>query len=98
MGARGRGRSTRQTGTGASHLEVIITDQPRAAAEAAIAQLGVGLTVDEMLESPYYLIGTVAYMVDRLQELRHLYGVSYILFFPEYTDAFAPVIARLAGV
>jgi probable F420-dependent oxidoreductase len=77
---------------------VIITDQPRAAAANAIEQLGVGLTVDEMLESPYYLIGTVDYMVDRLQELRHLYGVSYILVFPEYTDAFAPVIARLAGI
>jgi probable F420-dependent oxidoreductase len=77
---------------------VIITDRPRAAAETAIAQLGVGLTVDEMLESPYYLIGTVDYMVDRLQELRHLYGVSYILVFPEYTEAFAPVIARLAGI
>jgi probable F420-dependent oxidoreductase len=76
---------------------LVVPDNPRAAAEATIAHLGVGLTVDEMLESPYYLIGTVDSMVDRLHELRELYGVSYILVFPEYTDAFAPVIARLAG-
>jgi probable F420-dependent oxidoreductase len=76
---------------------VIVTDQPHAAAEAAIAQLGVALSVDEMLESPYYLIGSVDYMVDRLRELRRLYGISYILVFPRDTEAFAPVLARLSG-
>ena len=77
---------------------VVVTDDRRTAAEAVIAQQGVALTVDEILESPYYLIGTVDYMVDRLRELRHLYGISYILVFPRDTEAFAPVIARFASI
>ncbi len=45
----------------------------------------------------YYLIGTVDFMLDRLRELRLLYGISYILVFPRDTEAFAPVVARLSG-
>jgi alkanesulfonate monooxygenase SsuD/methylene tetrahydromethanopterin reductase-like flavin-dependent oxidoreductase (luciferase family) len=82
----------------ALHLwRVVATDDPRTAAEAVIAQQNVALTVDELLKSPYYLIGTVDYMIDRLRELRDLYGISYILVFPRDTEAFAPVLARLFG-
>jgi probable F420-dependent oxidoreductase len=77
---------------------VVVTEDRQAAAETVIAQQGVALTAEEVLESPYYLIGTVDFMVDRLRELRHLYGISYILVFPRDTDAFAPVIARLASI
>ena len=50
----------------------------------------------EMLESPYALIGSVEQIVETLQERRERYGFSYITVFGDI-DAFAPVVARLAG-
>jgi len=59
------------------------------------------LTAAQVLQSPYFLIGSVEALVDRLQELRARHGISYISLFPATTareiEAFAPVVARLAG-
>jgi hypothetical protein len=52
---------------------------------------------DEFLEAPYCLIGTVAQIVEQLQERRERYGISYITVHGGYTQALAPVIERLAG-
>jgi hypothetical protein len=48
-------------------------------------------------EAARELVGTVDQMVEDLIERRRRWGVSYIVIFEAYIDAFAPVIARLSG-
>ena len=43
------------------------------------------------------LIGTVDQMVEDLQARRERWGFSYYVISEPYLDAFAPVVARLAG-
>jgi hypothetical protein len=55
------------------------------------------LSPEEVLESPYVLIGTVDEIVEDIQARRERWGISYYSVFEPYVDAFAPVVARLAG-
>jgi probable F420-dependent oxidoreductase len=75
---------------------VVVTDYRRQAAEE-LASRWTQLSPDEILESPYVLIGTVDQMIDDLQVRRKRWDVSYYVVFEPYVDAFAPVVARLAG-
>jgi hypothetical protein len=50
-----------------------------------------------LLESPYWLIGSIDEMVVRLEQLRETLGISYIVAREDAVEAFAPVVARLAG-
>jgi hypothetical protein len=43
------------------------------------------------------LIGTVDQLVDELQARRERWAISYYVIFEPYLDAFAPIVARLAG-
>jgi probable F420-dependent oxidoreductase len=59
-------------------------------------------TVEEVLESPRYLVGSVEQIVEQLLENRERYGISYISVLdfpgmPSNVEALAPVVARLAG-
>jgi hypothetical protein len=72
-----------------------VTDDPRAAAEELARASGV--TPEHVLASPYYLVGSIDGIVERLVTLREQYGVSYYSVFPRDVEAFAPVVARLAG-
>jgi probable F420-dependent oxidoreductase len=74
---------------------VAVTEDRRAGAQAISQRRG--RPVEEILRSPYYLIGTIDSIVDRLVEQREQVGISYISVYPQYTKAFAPVVARLAG-
>jgi alkanesulfonate monooxygenase SsuD/methylene tetrahydromethanopterin reductase-like flavin-dependent oxidoreductase (luciferase family) len=76
--------------------EVAVTDNPRAAAEAIAAKRS--RPVDQVLESPYFLIGSIDAIVDKALELRERHGVSYISVFPSDTETFAPVVARLKAM
>jgi probable F420-dependent oxidoreductase len=73
----------------------VVTDHPREAAER-IAQIW-GITPEVVLESIYFLVGTVDGIVDEIQMWRERFGISYICVGPEFMDEFAPVVARLAG-
>jgi len=53
--------------------------------------------VEHILASPYYLIGTVDAIVEKLVGLRERHHVSHFTIFESDTAAFAPVVARLAG-
>ena len=75
---------------------VIITDQRRQAAEE-LARRWTQLSPDDILQSPYVLIGTVDQVVDDLQARRQRWDISYYVTFEPYMEAFAPVVARLAG-
>jgi probable F420-dependent oxidoreductase len=54
-------------------------------------------TREATLEMPATLIGSVDAMVERIQRDRELYGISYRGIPSFAMDAFAPVVARLAG-
>ena len=74
---------------------VSVTDDPRTAAKD-LAQ-AYGLTPEHVLASPYFLVGSIDGIVERLVSLREQYGVSYYSVGPDVQEAFAPVVARLAG-
>ncbi len=75
---------------------VVVTNDRRQAAEE-LARRWSQLTPDEILQSPYVLIGTIDQMVEDLQTYRDRWGISYYVVHESYVDAFAPVVARLAG-
>ena len=79
---------------------VIVTDDRQRAAEERARKLQAGgstVTADVLLPSPYWLIGSVDEMVERLVHLRATHGISYIVAREDAFEAFAPVVARLAG-
>jgi probable F420-dependent oxidoreductase len=86
---------------------VIITDDRRGAAhellanhrqaaEAAGRERDI-LTVDQALETPFLLIGTVEEIADQLRRGRERWGFSFITVHQPYMAAFAQVIERLRG-
>jgi probable F420-dependent oxidoreductase len=75
---------------------VVVTEDRRAAAEE-LARHWPELSADEILQSPYLLVGTVKQMVEDLEARRQRWGISYYGIHEPYLDAFAPVVARLAG-
>jgi probable F420-dependent oxidoreductase len=74
---------------------VEITNDRRAAAERIAADLPV--SVEDVLDSPAVLIGTVDEIVESLLERRERYGFSYVVILEPVMEAFAPVVERLAG-
>lgn len=55
------------------------------------------LGVDELLEAPQLLLGTVAEIIDQLLARRERYGFSYITVFEPELEQFAPVVKELSG-
>lgn len=74
---------------------LVITDDTRQAAEDLAQKWH--MTGEEALETPWALIGTVDQIVDTLRERRERHGVSYWAVHDRMMEAFAPVVARLAG-
>jgi probable F420-dependent oxidoreductase len=72
-----------------------ITDDRRALADAIAP--GFGLEPDVALESGVALVGTVDECCDLLDQRREEWGVSYVVLGDDQYEAFAPVVARLAG-
>jgi len=64
---------------------------------ATVASNADAVSAEDVLASPSALIGTVEHIVQELLERRARYGVSYITMYADQIDAFAPVVARLAG-
>jgi probable F420-dependent oxidoreductase len=75
---------------------VVVTEDRRAAAEE-LTRRWTQLSADEILASPYVLIGTIDRIVEDLAARRARWGISYYVVQEPYLDAFAPVVARLAG-
>lgn len=74
---------------------VIVTDDRQQAAEERAR--AVGRPVEQILASPYLLIGSVEQIVEQIQRQREQFGISYLVVGDESMEAFAPVVARLAG-
>jgi probable F420-dependent oxidoreductase len=85
---------------------VAITDDPWRAAQGFIdrwdtvpgREMGSALSVDELLTSPMALIGSEDHIVETLLARRERFGITYLSVFPSAIEAFAPVVARLAGL
>jgi probable F420-dependent oxidoreductase len=76
-------------------ITVAVTDERDAVArELAGVE---GLAAEELLESPYALIGTVSQIVDQLRRLRDELAISYFTISQDSASDFAPVVARLRG-
>ena len=75
---------------------VVATDDRRAAAEALSARW-TQLTADDILASPYVLIGSTDQMVEDVLARRERWGFSDYTVHEPYLDDFAPVVERLAG-
>ncbi|WP_030608426.1 LLM class F420-dependent oxidoreductase [Streptomyces sclerotialus] len=75
---------------------VVITNDRRAAARE-FAAYGLGLDVDQLLDAPTLLFGTVRQIADQLRERRERYGFSYITVLDAALETFAPVIEELRG-
>ena len=82
---------------------VIVTDHRRSAAERLAADWGL-LTTDEVLDSPFLLIGTAQQMAEALAERRERFGISYWVTLAERPwadqriETLAPVIELLASL
>lgn len=61
---------------------------------AAAARLG-SLTLEQALESPFLLLGSVDAICDQLQELANRFGISHVAVFETRSDGFDQVVARL---
>jgi len=59
---------------------------------------GFDVTIEEILDSPYFACGTESDMVEHFQELRSSLGVSGFLVFPDYIHRFKPIMDRLREV
>ncbi len=79
--------------------EVVVTDDREQVAQfiATTMASGLGMTAEQVLEVPYVLIGTVEQLCDEVLARREGYGISYVTVFEKNMEAFAPVVARLAG-
>ncbi len=72
-----------------------ITDDARALAE--LVAPGFGISPEEGLASGVACVGTVDEVCDLLLQRREEWGTSYCVFGDDQYEAFAPVVARLAG-
>jgi len=78
---------------------VIITQDQQQAAEQYIREREQSrVTAAQLLANPYMLIGSVEQLAERIQRQREQFGISYLVVGSEHMEAFAPVVARLAGV
>jgi probable F420-dependent oxidoreductase len=84
-------------------LAVIITNDRRQAAAKLLEDLqadpfsDADLSVEQILESPYLLVGTVDEMIADLIARRQRYGISYVAVFGDSMMPFCQVVSRLAG-
>ncbi len=74
---------------------VRVTDDRAGAIETMSPTIGVHVSTLE--DSPFALIGSTEQLIEQLLARREQYGFSYIIVGPEVIDAFAPVVAALAG-
>jgi len=76
---------------------VVVTDDRRAAAEAwhEETERRAARSVEELLEAPQLLLGTVDQIVAQLEDRRERYGFTYVTVFEPMMESFAPVLREL---
>lgn len=76
------------------YASIVTDDRPRAVRQTAAR---FELTEEDLLGSPYFLIGSVEQIEEDLRRQREQHGISYFVVPEVFYEAFAPVVARLAG-
>jgi hypothetical protein len=76
-------------------LRVIITDDPRGAAEG-LREFMPRLSVDDILATPYLWVGTVESICEHIEAARERWGLSYFSVFHDSRRSVVPIISRLA--
>jgi len=74
---------------------VSVTDDADTASQGIADMIGVERSMID--ESPFALVGPPSKLVDDLRARRERWGFSYVIVGPDEIDAFAPVVAELAG-
>jgi probable F420-dependent oxidoreductase len=74
---------------------VIVTGDRRETARGLVQEQLPYFTADELLETPFALIGTVDEIAGQLRERRQTLGFSFITVHEPYMTTFGPVIERL---
>jgi probable F420-dependent oxidoreductase len=77
--------------------QVVVTDTPRRAA-AEIASRWTDLDEDDVMQTPYLLIGSLDGLAETLLARRERWGLSYYVVFEAAAEPLAPLVARLAGI
>ncbi|MDG2113132.1 MAG: LLM class F420-dependent oxidoreductase, partial [Actinomycetota bacterium] len=72
-----------------------VTDATEPTLEAMAGAFG--MPSDELARHPHALIGSVGEICEVLQRRREEYGISYVTVGAANMEAFAPVVAQLAG-
>jgi alkanesulfonate monooxygenase SsuD/methylene tetrahydromethanopterin reductase-like flavin-dependent oxidoreductase (luciferase family) len=75
--------------------QVVVTASPRRAAEAFARDSP--LSVEDILSSPYILIGSRDAIAVAIEAKRERHGFSYWAISEDAMEAFAPVVSRLIG-
>ncbi|CAM5309418.1 LLM class F420-dependent oxidoreductase OS=Streptomyces fumanus OX=67302 GN=GCM10018772_63530 PE=4 SV=1 [Streptomyces fumanus] len=55
------------------------------------------MTVDQVLELPVSLVGTLDELTEQVLARRERYGFTYLTVLEPYMEAFAPVMERVRG-
>lgn len=76
------------------YAPIVTDDRPRAVRQTAAR---FELTEEDLLGSPHFLIGSVEQIEEDLRRQREQHGISYFVVPEVFYEAFAPVVARLAG-
>lgn len=74
---------------------VIETPDRRAAAAKLIEQYSQTMSEDELLDTPFVLVGTVEQMAEQILRNRERFGFTYYTVHAPFMEAFAPVIERV---
>jgi probable F420-dependent oxidoreductase len=76
---------------------VVVTSDPVRAAEDLIAEHLGSMSVDDVLATPYLLVGSVWELIDRLVERRERWGFTHYTVRPDALDQIEGVMAGVAG-
>jgi alkanesulfonate monooxygenase SsuD/methylene tetrahydromethanopterin reductase-like flavin-dependent oxidoreductase (luciferase family) len=79
-------------------LGVEVTDDRRKAAETAMEDFGAYLTMEEMLECPFLLMGTEEQIARQIIESRERYGFSYFTVQRPHMELLGPVLKRVRSL
>ncbi|MEU6179927.1 LLM class F420-dependent oxidoreductase [Streptomyces coeruleorubidus] len=78
-------------------LQMVIGSEDREAAVQPFLELVPDMTVDQVLELPVSLVGTLDELTEQVLARRERYGFTYLTVLEPYMEAFAPIMERVRG-
>lgn len=78
-------------------LQMVIGTEDREAAVQPFLELVPDMTVDQVLDLPISLVGTLDELAEQVLARRERYGFTYLTVLEPYMEAFAPVMERVRG-